>query len=97
MRRLVHYRHWLPILTFCPVNGLPDFIYVTVSMVTKGEPLDLYKVRKQLRVTLSGRKLYMEDVAQIVSKLYPSATVTVSLMFNRHQVIVEASNDHAPD
>ena len=38
--------HWLPIITICPVNKLPDFIYVTIEFEDTFE--ELYQVRKTL-------------------------------------------------
>ena len=35
-------RHWLPIITFCPVNHLPDLVYVSVEFkVTDGSNRDM--------------------------------------------------------
>lgn len=81
-------RHWLPILTFCPVNNLPDLLYVTLHF-DDGIFRDLYKVRKATRKMLSGRTAYMEDLARDLSTQYPTATVTVRLALSRHVVIVQ--------
>lgn len=82
--RALTVRHWLPIVTFCPVNNLPDLIYVSVEFNTF---IDLYTVRKQIRQRVRWRKMYMEDVADAISELYPYArSVTVRLAFNRHVV-----------
>jgi hypothetical protein len=82
--------HWLPIITFCPVNGGMDFIYVTVTYyMTEGTAFfpELYGVRKELRKTLQGRTLFMEDVAQQVLDTFSQASaVEVALMFRRHVV-----------
>ena len=87
MARHVRFRHWLPIITFCPVNKLPDLIYVTVEF-DDHKLRDLYKVRKNVRKTVSFKTMYMEDIAQRILDEYPNAIVTVRLAFNRHEVIV---------
>lgn len=87
--RTSHFRHWLPILTFCPVNNLPDLIYITVAFYEKEAMpvLDLYKVRKAIRKAVSGKKMFMEDVAKLIQGMYPNAAkITVALAFNRHVV-----------
>jgi hypothetical protein len=84
---LVRIRHWLPIITFCPVNHLPDFVYVEV--VFEDEFVELYQLRKDVRKLLSGRKEYMENLAVAVAEEFPAATeVTIRLLFNRHVVTV---------
>lgn len=75
--------HWLPIMTFCPVNNLPDFIFIEVEF---HEFAELYAVRKQLK-KFKYKKLFMEDIAKQVYEEFPScACVTVRLMFNKHIV-----------
>ena len=91
MSLVVKFRHWLPILTFCPVNGLPDLIYITLEF-DDSKLRDLYKVRKQVRKLVSMKKMYMEDVARRVSDEFPEAIVTVRLAFNRH-VVIAFSNE----
>ena len=87
-------RHWLPILTFCPVNSLPDFIYITIEFTDKF--VELYKVRKEVRALISGRKMYMEDAAKQLMELYPEASaVEVRLMLDRHVVTIH--RNEAPD
>lgn len=84
MRRSTVYRHWLPILTFCPVNGFPDFIYISIEMEGL---VDLYDVRKEVRKAVSMKKMFMEDIANEISNIFPEANkITVALMFNRHVV-----------
>lgn len=79
--------HWLPIVTFCPVNGLPDLLYVRVTF---REFKELYAVRKALRAALQWKRMFMEDAAQHVSNLYPEAkSVEVYLMFNKHRITLE--------
>ena len=83
-------RHWLPIVTFCPVNNLPDLIYVTVDYDYEGdrEFVELYAIRKQVRKLVSWKKMFMEDIAEKVYNMFPECSaVTVSLLFNRHVVI----------
>lgn len=87
MPRIVKFRHWLPILTFCPVNGLPDLIYVTLEF-EDAKLRDLYQVRKQVRKLVSMKKMYMEDIAQRILEEFPEAIVTVRLALDRHVVTV---------
>jgi len=74
--------HWLPIVTFCPVNGLPDVIYVYVYVEGFSE---LYALRKQIRKLCSLRKCFMEDLAVDVLTAIPEASrVDVQLLTGRH-------------
>lgn len=76
--------HWLPLVTFCPVNGLPDVIYVYVTFETFEE---LYAVRKQLRKLVSFKKMFMEEVAEtLLSKIKGAVEVEVKLLTGRHVV-----------
>lgn len=77
--------HWLPIVTFCPVNGLPDLLYI--ELVFEDPVPELYSVRRMLRKNFMWRKMFMEDVAKEAATLYPDAAqVIVRLPFNRHVV-----------
>ena len=77
---------WLPIVTFCPVNKLPDLWFVSITFRAF---VELYAVRRALR-RFNGRTMFMEDVAEAVSVLYPEARrIEVRLMFNKHRVLVE--------
>ncbi len=78
--------HWLPILTFCPVNKLPDLIYVELEFHRFAE---LYAVRKKVRKLLQGKTIFMEDAAKLVLEAFPVERVTVRLMFNKHIVMME--------
>ena len=85
-------RHWLPILTFCPVNKRPDLIYVSLYFELDDEfPfVELYAVRKAVRRLLSGKTIFMEDAAAEVAAEFPRASrVEVRLAFNRHVVTLE--------
>lgn len=85
-------RHWMPIPTICPVNGLPDLVYVTVFFtVEHGEdPPELYAVRKRIRKLVTGRRMFMEDIARLVLNEFPAADcVQVRLLFDRHFVHLE--------
>lgn len=77
--------HWLPIITFCPVNGLPDVLYIQLLFE---DPIpELYGVRRMLRKNFMWRKMYMEDVAKEAMQLYPDAAqAIVRLAFDRHVV-----------
>jgi hypothetical protein len=89
-------RHWLPIITYCPVNSLPDFIYVSVhvNLDSAGQMLELYAVRRTVRRLVRGSKAFMEDIAlhvqdHLLSEMGVRASVEVRLAFNRHVVYVE--------
>jgi hypothetical protein len=78
--------HWLPIITFCPVNRLPDFIYITVTFDSFAE---LYAVRKRIRKLASWKLKFMEVIAQDVLDGLPGAKeVEVRLLTGRHVVII---------
>jgi hypothetical protein len=78
--------HWLPIITFCPVNRLPDFIYITVSFDSFQE---LYAIRKRIRKAASWKLRFMEDIAVDLTLEFPTATeVEVRLLTGRHVVII---------
>ncbi len=79
-------RHWLPIITFCPVNRLPDVIYISVGIDKFAE---LYGLRRTIRKTASWRLAFMEDIAAEVLKAIPEASwVELRLAFSRHVVRV---------
>lgn len=79
--------HWLPIFTFCPVNSLPDLIYVEVTF--EYEFVELYAVRKRLKKALQFKKMFMEDIASEVRRMFPTSTkVVVRLPFNKHVVTI---------
>ena len=85
IRSTVTITHWLPILTFCPVNKLPDFIFVEVTFVDTFA--ELYGVRSKIRKLVSKKLMFMEDIAKMVFDEFPEAnTVKVRLMFNKHIV-----------
>lgn len=80
-------RHWLPLVTFCPVNNLPDLIYVSIEF---DYFVELYAVRKQIRRMFMWKKMFMEDVAKIVVEQFPDALrVEVRLAFDRHAVTMD--------
>lgn len=85
--------HWLPIVTFCPVNGGMDWLYITLtySLKTGQEQVkyfpELYQIRRDLRKVVQGREMFMEDVAELVLDCFAAASaVEVALMFGRHVV-----------
>lgn len=84
-------RHWLPIVTRCPVNGLPDVLWARVDIDGFEE---LYALRRALFSGFFMRKMFMEDVAQ---EIWARAAVLcggrvrmvrVDLGFQRHVVTV---------
>lgn len=78
-------KHWLPIITFCPVNNLPDPLYVSIQF--DDQFVELYAVRARIRELLSLKCMYMEEAAKAIAEEYPNATrITVQLWFNRHTV-----------
>lgn len=92
----VIFRHWLPILTYCPVNNLPDLIYVSVhvDLDGPGQMLELYALRRTVRKLVSGSKAFMEDIAMqvqayLLAEMGVRAAVEVRLAFNRHVVYLE--------
>ena len=77
--------HWFPIVTFCPVNGLPDLIFISITFDGFEE---LYAVRKQLR-RFWFRRAFMENIALEVLELFETAErVDVRLLFSKHLVSV---------
>lgn len=77
--------HWLPIITFCPVNRLPDPLFVSVTF--DDQFVELYAVRKRIRELLMWKLVFMEDAAELIRKEYPTAkAVRVQLWFNKHTV-----------
>lgn len=86
--RIVNVRHWLPIITFCPVNHLPDLIYVTVEFEGTDEVHELYAIRKRIRKVAAWKKKFMEDIAEDLFREFRGCSaVTVKLAFGRHEVI----------
>jgi hypothetical protein len=93
---MVTIRHWLPIMTFCPVNHLPDLVYCSVTF-NDNEVHELYEVRRRIRRLISGRKEFMETLADDLAKAFPHALcVSVRLMFNRHEIVV-TNVKHQPE
>jgi hypothetical protein len=89
--RRVLIRHWFPIVTFCPVNHLPDLIYIEVEFDDQSvEELpvhELYGIRRKIRAIAAWRKMYMEDICDLVFNAFPGCTaVTVTLALGRHVV-----------
>jgi hypothetical protein len=79
--------HWWPIVTFCPVNGLPDVLYVTLTF--EGTIPELYSVRKRIRRTIAFKKQFMEELAQELSCEFEDAQeVRVTLLTGRHVVVL---------
>ena len=52
------YSHWFPLITLCPVSGLPDVGFVSVS--TK-KFIEIYAMRHAI-YSLAFKKLFMEDL-----------------------------------
>nr|DAF45698.1 MAG TPA: archeaosine synthase [Siphoviridae sp. ctJ7x27] len=78
--------HWFPLITRCPVNGLPDVLYVYLSFNTFEE---LYAVRRKLFKKFFWKKTFMEDLAVDILREFPDAyRVHIKLLTNRHQVVL---------
>ena len=78
--------HWLPIVTFCPVNKLPDVIYITVYLDSFAE---LYEVRRRIRRFAMWKIVFMEELAEgLFCELYDLDvnSVEVKLFTGRHIV-----------
>ena len=94
MRYLVRISHWLPIITFCPVNKLPDFLYISVAFEGT-EFKELYAVRKRIRNKVAWKLQFMEDVAKDIFTEFPDAfEVKVSLLFSKHTVTITEGDHH---
>lgn len=80
-------RHWVPVITVCPVNKLPDLIYISVGFtLSEGEFVELYAVRRMLR-KYNFKCMFMEDIAKAVLSEFPECSfVEVRLFLNRHIV-----------
>ena len=90
----ITYKHWLPLITRCPVNGLLDICYVEVR---SPDMVDLYKIRKIIH-SYFWKKEFMEDVAagilDRVSQLKCRVTeVKMTLLFNRHKITVTGGEE----
>lgn len=106
--RFVTVRHWLPIVTFCPFNGLPDPLYVSVEMLdivpgldrSHREKLrDLRDVRRRVRKAIAWKKLSMEDCARAVANELQGMgvrSVMVKLAFSRHVVLLTVTDPRGP-
>lgn len=85
MVQRIRISHWLPIITICPVNNLPDLIYVTVTF--EDQFVELYNARKRIKAVTNYKRAYMEDIASSVLKAFPLACeVEVKLLTGRHVV-----------
>jgi hypothetical protein len=88
----VFIRHWLPIITRCPISIFPDLIYVTIEFENNFQ--ELYEVRRKIRKCISGQKAFMEDLAEYIFMQFPTCkSVTLRLLFNRHVVSITRGNN----
>jgi hypothetical protein len=79
--------HWFPIITFCPISGLPDLLYVKAKF---DQFKELYGVRRKIKAKLRFRVIFMEDAAMEIKTLFPEASeVEVRLMFSKHIVKIK--------
>lgn len=89
MSSIVTISHWLPVITFCPVNNLPDLIHVYVT-IPADKFVELYGVRKDIQRNWRFRKMFMEDVAKEAFEFFDYAlAVEVRLLTGRHVVRLE--------
>ena len=86
-------RHWLPIVTRCPLSIFPDLVYVTVEFENNFQ--ELYDVRREVRKCISWRKKFMEHLALDIFIKFPTCkSVALRLLFSRHVVLItRVSND----
>ncbi len=85
--------HWFPIVTFCPVNGLPDLIYIVLEF-QDGKFHELYQIRKKIRRLVQWRKMFMEDVCALVASEFPEAlTIQTALLFGKHVVSIRRNHE----
>lgn len=101
VRQVVTYRHWLPAITRCPVNGWPDLLYVSAKVdMPEGKFVDLYRVRRVLRPAFL-MQISMEELAlalfhglqgglELNHQPGRVLSVTVRLAFGRHEVTINA-------
>lgn len=88
----VEITHWLPIITRCPLARLPDVIYATV--IVEDHFVELFAARKRIRRTLTGKRKFMELLAQDLLEEFPeSSEVRISLLFGRHKVTLKKGKD----
>lgn len=87
--------HWLPLVTRCPVNGLPDLCYIYVTIEGFAE---LYEARKHLFSGFFMNKLFMEDMLKEVWTRAKQLEVggkikvircEVVLLGGRHRAVIE--------
>ncbi len=84
--------HWLPVISFCPVNKLPDLLYITVEF-EGSEFHELYSVRKRIRKISAWRRCFMEDIAVDLFNEFPDAVkVQVKLITGRHIITMKREN-----
>lgn len=96
--RTVIVRHWWPIVTFCPFNGMPDFLWVSVQMLTvspdyystaREEVIDLRIIRRKVRAAIGWKKISMEDACRKAAQALPGMfvqMVVVRMLASRHVV-----------
>ncbi len=86
VKTFVTITHWVPIVTFCPVNKLPDLIYVSIMFEQFKE---LYAVRRRIKKLLQWKRMFMEEAALALLDEFPDATlVEVKLLFDKHNVTI---------
>lgn len=89
--------HWVPLVTRCPINGMPDFLYAEIHYELGETPdfPELYSVRKVIRNSvIFGERIYMEELTKrLATILFESDLrihkVVVRMPFNRHRVEIE--------
>jgi NADPH-dependent 7-cyano-7-deazaguanine reductase QueF len=81
------YKHWVPLVTICPVNHLPDFGFITIQ---SKKMIEIYALRHIIH-SFAFRTMYMEDIVigirDELCKKYKlesfQFTITYSLLFNK--------------
>lgn len=78
--------HWFPIITRCPLSVWPDFIKITLLTT---QFIELYEARRRMRQLVSGKRMFMEDIAKMVLQQFPEADAcTVKLWMGPHSTTV---------
>lgn len=84
--------HWFPIISFCPINKLPDLLYATITF-EGSEFKELYEVRNRIKKIASWKLKFMEDIAIDLHNEFPDAIeVKLKLITGRHTIISRGLN-----
>lgn len=85
------YKHWIPLITRCPLSIFPDFGYVSV---TSSKMIELFALRKII-FSYKFKKIFMEDLVRSIQTdilqtskglVIGEFIVTYTLLFGRVKV-----------